>query len=290
MNQKINFYLPDFYYKKDLNLELILIMKEHPEYFYDNINIGAVYGCFPGSIWNGGRLVPGTTVNDQIYSTISAFNSLDVPVRFTYTNCLLEDKHLNDTYCNYILDVADNGFNEIIVNSPILENYLREKYPDFKYILSTTKCERNVDKINKACDNYDLVVIDYRDNKKEEFLLNLNQKDKIEILINAYCYPNCPNRETHYKIISQNTLDFAKKISLGCGIMNNSFFQSLTYTSTVLTNTELYNKYINMGFQHFKIEGRSARDLDVIESYVYYLVKPEYKDLVRYQLIRKCWR
>jgi hypothetical protein len=64
MNQKINFYLPDFYYKKDLNLELILLLKEHPEYFYDNINIGAVYGVFPGSIWNGGRLFPGTIVND----------------------------------------------------------------------------------------------------------------------------------------------------------------------------------------------------------------------------------
>lgn len=96
----INFYLPDFYYKYDLNIAIIKILKMHPEYFYDNINITSIYGSFPGAIWNGGRLTPGNTDYNNIKATIAGFNELDVKVRFTFTNCLLEEKHIFDTYCN----------------------------------------------------------------------------------------------------------------------------------------------------------------------------------------------
>jgi collagenase-like PrtC family protease len=69
-------------------------------------------------------------------------------LRFTFSNSLLEEKHIYDTYCNLIMEEADTGNNEVIVNSPILEQYLRENYPNYKYISSTTKCERNIDIIN----------------------------------------------------------------------------------------------------------------------------------------------
>ena len=181
----INFYLPDFYYQYKLNIKLIMLLQEHPEYFHDNIEIGAVYGSFPGAIWNGGRLMSGNTHSDNIECTINGFNDLNVPVRFTFTNCLIEKEHVYDTYCNMIMDYANNGMNEVLVNSPILEEHLRNKYPNFKYILSTTRCERDVDKINAACEQYDLVVPDFRDNINFDYLNKLNHKNKIELLINA---------------------------------------------------------------------------------------------------------
>ena len=39
-----------------------------------------------------------------------------------------------------------------------------------------------------------------------------------------------------------------------------------------------------MGFEHFKLEGRAMHPLNVIESIVYYMAKPEYKDMVRLKL------
>jgi hypothetical protein len=39
-----------------------------------------------------------------------------------------------------------------------------------------------------------------------------------------------------------------------------------------------------MGYEHFKIEGRTMHPLNVVESYVYYLAKPEYRDMVRLKL------
>lgn len=286
---KIYFYLPDFYYKFNLNIALITMLKEHPEYFYNNIEIGAVYGSFPGAIWNGGRVIFGVATSENIQDTIAAFNNLNIPVRFTFTNCLLNASHVHDTYCNLIMNYANNGKNEVLVNTPVLENYLREKYPNFKYIYSTTRCERDINKINSDCLNYDLVVTDYRDNVDYELLSKLEHKEKIELLINAYCYPNCNRRSEHYEQISKDQLNFTTPHFLDCDVPGKEFYEIFSHL-TVIKVEDLYGKYVDMGFSNFKIEGRTLHSMDVIESYVYYLVKPEFKDLVRYKLVKSCWK
>ena len=43
-----------------------------------------------------------------------------------------------------------------------------------------------------------------------------------------------------------------------------------------------------MGFNHFKIEGRTMPIAQVIESYVYYLVKPEYQNKIRLLILERC--
>ena len=287
----MKFYLPDFYHKYQLNIQLISLIKEHPEYFNEGVEIGAVYGTYPGAIWNGGRVFLNSTDLNNIRVTTEAFNKLDIPIRFTFSNCLIEEKHLNDTYCNLIMEVADNGMNEVIVNSQILERYLREKYPNYKYILSTTKCERNIDKINQLCDNYDLVVIDYRDNANFEFLTRLTQKDKIELLINAYCDPNCKIREKHYLKLSECQLNhsFANNLKefANCPTYNRDFYSDLDFNS-VIKKQDLYSTYLNLGFSNFKIEGRTIDPINVLESYIYYLVKPEYQNKVRLLLMPYC--
>ena len=289
LNQKIKFYLPDFYYQYKLNKKLVELLHEHPEYFYDNIQISAVYGSFPSAIWNGGRLMTGTTTNDNIKNTIAGFNNIGIPVRFTFTNCLIEKEHVYDTYCNMIMDYANNGMNEVLVNSPILEEYLRNKYPNFKYILSTTRCERDINKINDACENYDLVVPDYRDNIDFDYLNKLKHKDKIELLINAYCDPDCKIRSKHYEQLSKDQITFAPYSTFtSCDVMGRAFMEAQKLP-TVMKVEDLYGKYTELGFSNFKIEGRTLHSYEIIESYIYYLVKTEYKDIVRHDLVRHCW-
>ena len=48
-----------------------------------------------------------------------------------------------------------------------------------------------------------------------------------------------------------------------------------------LTFEELYKDYYDMGFRHFKLVGRNEFNFYVLESLVYYLVKPEFRDEVR---------
>ena len=288
----MKFYLPDFNVFRNINGFTLDLLNSNPEYFYEGVEIGGVYGTFPGAIWNGGRLVNGFMPYQEIEYLIKQYNQSHIPLRYTFTNSLIEEKHLYDTYCNIVMELANNGQNEVIINSPILEEYLREHYPNFKYILSTTRCERNVDKINEATKNYDLVVIDYRDNKNMKFLEAIENKDKIELLVNAYCNPNCPRRKEHYEAIAElqlnyKTVDPNTHSFTSCPVYQRQFYDIIGYP-TVITREELYGKYTEMGFQHFKIEGRTMPIHQVIESYLYYMIKPEYIDKVRLMYLSTC--
>lgn len=287
----INFYIPDFWGYKDLNNVLHLFMVQHSECFYDDIQIGAIYGTFPGAIWNGGRFSAGIANLDEIKKTIDLFNAQGIPLRFTFTNSLLEEKHIYDTYCNLIMNAAHNGCNEVLINSPILEEYLRAEYPNYKYILSTTAGVRGLDNINQACDKYDMVVLNYNDNKNQEILNGLKDKNKIEILLNETCNPNCPKRKEHYDFISSKQLQFlpwGKKEDFQCfsdGEVNAHLMESRE-SLTFINDKELWNKYIPNGFSNFKIQGRGLPFIFAVDSYMMYMVKPEYRDIVRYELFK----
>ena len=215
--------------------------------------------------------------------TIALLNDANIPLRYTYTNPLLEEKHLYDTYCNLTMELANNGMNEVIINSPILEEYLRKNYPDFKYILSTTRCERDLGKINEATEHYNF-----------DFLEGIKNKDKIELLINAYCHPNCKLRQKHYETIAKHQLNFEMmnpetdgELAGGCPTYRRGFYDILEFPSVIKVD-DLYGKYTDMGFSHFKIEGRTMPIAQVMESYIYYLVKPEYQNQVRLTLLSQC--
>ena len=289
----MKFYLPNFLREPQLNFYIIELWLDHPEYFNQGLEIGGLYDCAPGAIWNGGRLLSGWMPKPEIQEIIKGYNNLGVPVRFTFTNHLLEEKHLNDTYCNMLMDVADNGMNEVIINSPLLEDYLREKYPNFKYILSTTRCERDLDKINEATKNYDLVVTDYRDNPNLTFLQGIKDKSKIELLVNAYCDPKCACRKRHYDCIARHQLNFepmnpmTDKQFTECPTYRRDFYEILEFP-TVLTSKDISGRYTKMGFEHFKLEGRTMPPAQVIESYIYYLIKPEYQNKIRLDILNNC--
>lgn len=136
---KVYWHLPGFCSFRLLNQVVINLMKDYPDAFREGYQIGSVYGTFPGAVWNGGRVVFGIAGKSEIESVLQIYNRRGIPVRFTWTNCLLEEKHLQDTYCNLIMRLADNGLNQALVNTPVLEEYIRREYPRFPLISSTTK-------------------------------------------------------------------------------------------------------------------------------------------------------
>ena len=285
----INFHIPEFYNFIRLYDMLYCIIDKYSSYFHEDIKIGSIYGTFPGAIWNGGRYSAGSCDIEDIKYIVNHYASLDIPLRFTFTNSLLNESHLNDEFCNNIMEIANTGKNEILVNNNVLEQYLRETYPNYKYILSTTSITRGVDNINLMCDKYDYVVLDYNDNKDKDVLTKLRQKDKIEILLNESCIPNCPKRKEHYKFISKQQLDLlTPEDGVVCPVRHSSNLYDILgrYKSHFITDTELYTNYIDLGFNNFKIKGREESILYTIESLVMYMVKPEYKDFIRYELLK----
>lgn len=294
----INFHIPDFINHCRLNLLLLTLMQQHPEYFRDGVKIASVFGAFPPSLWNGGRNTVGVVDDEIIRQVTKAFNSRGVPLRFTFTNPLIEERHLGDPFCNKVMRMCDNGLNEVIVLSPILEEYIRKNYPSYKITSSTCKEIRNADELSAELEkDYHYVVLDYNWNNNFEFLETLPHKEKCELLINACCVPNCPRRGEHYRSIGETQIKYAEYMKtppmmrkpthfedFKCPSMLRHIYQ-ITDLPTHISPDAIIEKYVPMGFSQFKIEGRTVPDIALAENYIYYMIKPEYKDTARLELL-----
>ncbi len=273
-NNTVYWHLPGFCYFFYLNQAVIHMMEEYPDKFRDGYKIGSVYGTFPGAIWNGGRAVFGIYSKGDMEKVIETYNKYDIPVRFTWTNSLIEEKHLNDTYCNLIMELADNGRNQVLVNTEVLERYLRDKYPNFEYLSSTTKRLLDTEDIKRELDaGYFLVVLDYDLNHNEEVLKELEpMADRIEILVDEICFPGCPRRIDHYRDESLRQLTFDKGAPFPCPNKTTKPEFSECKKRPAFIGCDEIKEYVSRGYRNFKLVGRGLPMDMVKESYLYYLV------------------
>jgi len=286
MAKEVYWHLPGLCSFRIINQILLNLMKDYPSKFRDGYKVGSVYGTFPGAIWNGGRAVFGTAFKGDIEKIIKMYNSRGVPVRFTWTNSLLEEKHNYDTYCNLIMKLADNGKNQVLVNTKCLEEYIRKEYPNYPMISSTTKRIVDVEGIQEELDkNYHLVVLDYDLNHNEEVLKALEPcADKIEILVNEICNPNCARRAAHYRSESQAQLEFDRESVFHCPSQNGRRnFSECMKRPAFISNEEIDN-YIERGYVNFKIVGRGLTPEYLMESYLYFLVKEDSRDYIKMKM------
>lgn len=283
--ETVYWHLPGICYFGMINHVLFVAMQKYPDMFREGYKIGSVYGTFPGAIWNGGRnILDGFASKREVDNVIKSYNSLGIPVRFTWTNVLLEEKHIYDTYCNMVMRVGNNGLNQVLVNSPILEKYIRETYPNYKVLSSTTKRILSVDRLMEEMGkDYFLVVLDYDLNHNEKVIEKLlPQADRVEILVNETCQPHCPNRVNHYKEISKYQLEYDTSIKFPCSDPNpeKRTFRGCSKLPSFMTNADV-DEYVKKGFKNFKIVGRGEGKEFYMDSIIYFLVKPERRDFIR---------
>lgn len=296
---EINYHIPSFTEHYTLNLLLFDYMKAHPEYFREGVRIASVFGCFPGSLWNGGREVPGMFNPELTKKVLAEYNKRGIPLRFTFTNPHVTEEYLGDKPCNEIMKLADNGLNQVIVMSPVLEEYIRSTYPNYKITSSTCKQIRDMNDLNAELEkDYCLVVLDYNWNNKFEELEKIKDKNRCEILVNPCCQPNCPRRGDHYSEIGKYQIKLCNVAKSGLGINAQNIEKEpfpcpymhydlymFNQFSTYVSPDDIENKYVPMGFKHFKLEGRTNSDIGILENYVHYLVKPEYERRVRFDIL-----
>ena len=292
----INFHIPGFTHHFNMNRMLLGLMERYPEAFYDDVRVDSMYGVFPPSIWNGGRTIGEIFPVEEMKRVIAEINGMGVSLRYTFTNPLVNPSHLDDRHCNNCLKLAEreDGLNAVIVVSDLLENYIRKNYPTYRIMSSTCKQIRDFDALCEELEKgYALVVLDYNWNNNWEMLEKLPHKEKVEILVNAVCEPNCPRRGDHYKYLGRTQIGYVEHLKkegpykpykltedFTCPHMGRMIYDTTDFCTHV-TPQDIYEKYVPMGFTNFKIEGRSALPVNVIESYMYYMVKPEYRDKMR---------
>ena len=272
---------------KHLNINLLIydVWDKYSDFFNNNSKITAFFGSFGNCCWNGGRenKVKSFKKLEECFKIIKQINSLGISVRFTFTNPLITEYELNDYVGNSLMKLANNGMNGVIVASEVLHKYLKEKYPNFHYVYSTTKCSLNLEDYDN---DYDISVLDYRLNKDKDFLNSIKDKSKIEILVDDCC-PSCKFRKQHFENVGKYNL--GEDIDISClnpenyGKYENpkNFYESLLRTMKNSLTYEEVEEYKKMGFNKFKLTGRSQGRRFLLDSYIYYFVKPEFRHNVK---------
>ena len=298
MESKVRFHLPGLRYNYPLNMFWISMLEQYPEFFREGVEIGSCFGEFPMSMWTGGRFVGGDQC-DAVYikSVIKSINEKGIPIRYTYTNPEITEKDLDDPYCNFCMDCANNGMNEVMIFSPVLEKYLREKFPNFAYNSSTCKEIRDLESLNAELEkDYKYVVLDYNLNYRWDILKKVNHPEKLELLVNTLCIPNCPRRGEHYKNQARNErIALANRklppdqrkplVPWTCEYGDKNCVHTIQNYETFIKPDDIWNKYVPLGINNFKIEGRTANLFSLIDTYCLFMLKPERAGEARLQLI-----
>lgn len=283
--QDIYYHLPGIFESFGFYTLFVQMYNNEREKFYDWAQIGSIYGSPHECLWNGGRLKFFTTpYENEVIDFIKEYN---LSCRFTFTNPFITEELTHDGFCNIILNKFnwEGHKNTIIVNSPILEQYLREKYPSYKLVSSTTKCiTSDKEALNEIGKDYIMTVLDYNYNKNLDFLKSIPNPEKCELLVNPVCMPNCPRRKEHYENIAKFILR-ENRPEFECDRQGMLFYEAMK-NPVFISVEDIQNVYEPLGFRNFKLEGRTTGGSDLTEMLVYYMVKPEYQQEIRQRILR----
>lgn len=279
----IYFNLPGLYENFHINKFFLSEMYKNPQFFNDNVKIASVFGNFPFCIWDGGRNFAHyeQVSSETIKEVCSFYRNYGIYPRLVFTNPRIQKEDLYDRFGNLTLKIVNDYQGEVVVNSDLMENYIRENYPNYKIISSTTKRLSDPKKaLNEICDkNYYQVCLDYDLNKNIEFLNSIpkEKRKNVEFLSNAICPSHCAFRQQHYNETGLVHLSYVKHkytVTPYCGIGGSLNTPAKLGQGNNLSFEDIV-KYNKMGFQYFKLEGRTLASGTVFANYLYYLVKPK---------------
>lgn len=306
--------LPGMTEHPDLNFLFLKFYRDARDIFFDDVELESVYGGFPGSKLCGGRNSFGARMPlDEIERLVDRYNTLGAACNVTFTNQFADDELIgSDGYGRAIMDLfarlgeqstgtrapslgpeadvcQEEGVkNGIILYTGALENYVKAHYAGLTLISSTTKGLDTASAVNADLERLDRVVLNYNLTKSPSFIREIGERDRLEVMVNEYCSLACPYREEHYAQTSRDQMQ-GKPSGFICRHEPESqsfgFLAGLVEGAVFLKNAEIRCYVEDYGIQHFKIVGRGLARYDVIDSYLYYLIKPEHWYEVRDYLI-----
>ena len=318
---KAYYHLPGLFEFYELYKEFLPLYRKHREYFYDWCEIGSIYGAPADCVWGGGRVGFGEHDSKEVLKLMQEYG---ISARLTFSNSLLTREHFSDKKCNELCRIFDigrdnersRGFgndkdieccidndndisginkrikvkecrNGIIIYSDILLDHIKENYPDFYFVSSTTKVLTDFGEFENELNREDFcyVVPDFRLNKSFDKLraLSQHQKDKVEFLCNECCWFGCTDRKKCYETVSRKNLgeDCPEHYCVAPDSGQGYLFSKAMENPGFIGTDDIKNTYLPMGFSNFKIEGRGLGSAMILEFLLYYMTKPQYQIHVR---------
>ncbi len=289
-HMKAFYHLPGLFEFYDFYRVFLPLFRAHREYFYDWCDIGSIYGAPADCIWGGGRVGFGEERPEEVAALMREYA---VSARLTFSNSLLRAEHLTDRKCNALCALFEKSGtqgNGVILCSDRLLSYLKERYPGFYYVSSTTKVLRDFSAFEQELNREDFryVVPDFRLNKNLDALNTLTdkQKQKVEFLCNECCWYDCPDRRACYENVSRKNLGEATEehVCMSPDAGRGYRFSDAMENPGFIGIEDIQKVYMPNGFSHFKIEGRGLGSAIILEFLLYYMTKPEYQLKVREEI------
>lgn len=284
------YHLPGLFEFHDLYAAFLPLFREHREYFYDWCEIGSLYGAPADCIWGGGRVGAQTSAPQAALALAQEYG---VSARLTFSNSLLQKKHLADPKCNALcrlFEESGNPQNGVIIHSKLLLDYIQRAYPGLYLVSSTTKVLTDFNQLAREVNReaFRYVVPDFRLNKAFPQLnaLSARQKAKIEFLCNECCWFRCRDRKQCYEAVSRKVLgeDGPEYLCAAPDAGEGYRFSKAMDNPGFIGIGDIVDIYLPMGFSNFKIEGRGLGSALILEFLLYYMTKPEYQLKVREEI------
>ena len=284
------YHLPGLFEFYDLYRVFLPLFRGHRDWFFDWCTIGSVYGAPAGCRWDGGRAGFGEAKAEDAAELMREYG---ISPRLAFSNSLLREGDLADPECNRLCALFEKSGPVpagVILTSDLLLDYLREKYPGFYFVSSTTKVLDNFRQLEEELKRpeFRFVVPDFRLNRELERLMALpaELKGKVEFLCNEACWFDCPDRKACYENVSRKNLgeDCEDHICVSPYADRGYRFSDAMENPGFIGIREIRDDYMPNGFSHFKIEGRSLGSAVILEFLLYYMTKPEYQLKVREEI------
>ena len=248
-----------------------------------NTEVYTIFGNFPGCIWNGGGIQTSSIAQKETIEGIIKFynDHLNLPLSFTFTNPLLNEKQYYDTYGNLIAELGNNGKNIILVSDIKFEEYLRKNYSNYKYCRSILATKNIPYSLKSKYGQYELSVLQRAKNNDWDFLLSIPEehRSRIELLCNDPCPDNCPRLYTHYEDLAKVQIAYGQNNETVKCNMRHQFHSKYVceHNKTYISRQMIDNQYLPNGFNKFKCAGRYSH-LHIIRNLLKYIIKVEYME------------
>lgn len=161
--------------------------------------IDSVFGFVEDCSLYGGRVF---TRPELSAFDVAQLYGAEVGLRLPLTNHFVEPEELEASAP--LLDRYHREGNAAIVTNDDLAAWIRRNFPKYRLEASVIKNLKTYERIEKALDIYDTVVLPMEINQDEAFLAGAPHKDRITLFANAGCALTCPSRICYVSISKIN--------------------------------------------------------------------------------------
>lgn len=248
-----------------------------------------VFGSIP-CLFQGGRVSPQTADIGDAEDLLKEYGKRGIGCRLTFSNTRITDEDLSDEVSNRLLACVNAGENNgVIVSSNLLARYIRNRYPNLTVVSSLVKPSVEIglgndtaEYYNNLFDLYDVVVVNPSIHDNLELLSAIEHKDRVEFLVNHRCRRNCTMAKKHYELqldLEQGSLRGEDVEKYGHALLElNEDCLGLRVANPLDTNilsVNDINRLRDMGFKHFKLEGRDYNGITFMRDIGHWIFNPD---------------